>query len=297
MWTTQVISEKRKNSCDMRNRGELTFLGIGRSPRFSPNSVSRDDAILQAVAQELIRMGHSVNCVCEDDCRLQDGVDGIFNMARRRDVLKNLMLAEERGAIVLNSASALLKASRSALTSLFQQQGIPVPHTNFLLQERNWPDFPFWLKRGDACAQTVGDVRFLHDEKELETALAAFRTDDIRDLLVCEHVEGDLVKFYGVEGTDFFYYYYPTAEPGFSKFGLEQINGVPSGFSFDVENLKTYADRAARLSGLTVYGGDCIVRSDGSFLLIDFNDWPSFSPCRNDAARAIARRLVESVTR
>ena len=291
-----VTSEKRKIFCDMGTKGELTFLGIGRSPRFSPNSVSRDDAILQAVAQELGRMGHVVNCVCEDDSRLPDGADGSFNMARREDVLKRLMLAEEDGVRVLNSASALLKASRSALTSLFQQSGIPVPYTKSFSERGRRPDFPVWLKRGDACAQTAGDVRFLHDEKELEAAMAEFRSAGICDLLVCEHVEGDLVKFYGVEGTDFFYYYYPTAEPGFSKFGLEQINGVPSGFSFDVEDLKACADRSARLSGLTVYGGDCIVRSDGSFLLIDFNDWPSFSPCRDEAARAIACRLVESVT-
>lgn len=292
-----VISGRLKTFCGMVTKEELTFLGIGRSPRFSPNSVDRDAAVLQAVAQELRKMGHLVDCVSEDEYRTPDRVDGVFNMARREDVLKSMMLAEEQGVKVLNSASALLKASRTALTSLFLRSGIPVPYTKSFSEEGRNPDFPVWLKRGDACAQTAGDVRFLHDGNELEAAVAEFRSAGICDLLVCEHVEGDLVKFYGVEGTDFFYYYYPTAEPGFSKFGLEQINGVPSGFSFDVEDLKLCADRAASLSGLTVYGGDCIVRSDGSFLIIDFNDWPSFSPCRDEAARAIARRLVESVTR
>lgn len=38
-----------------------------------------------------------------------------------------------------------------------------------------------------------------------------------------------------------------------------------------------------------VYGGDCIVRPDGTFCVIDFNDWPSFSRCRGEAAEAIAR--------
>jgi hypothetical protein len=40
--------------------------------------------------------------------------------------------------------------------------------------------------------------------------------------------------------------------------------------------------------GLQVYGGDCIVTVDGAWYMIDFNDWPSFSRCREEAAEAIA---------
>lgn len=41
------------------------------------------------------------------------------------------------------------------------------------------------------------------------------------------------------------------------------------------------------LINIKVYGGDAIVQADGSFKIIDFNDWPSFSPCRQEAAKAI----------
>jgi hypothetical protein len=34
--------------------------------------------------------------------------------------------------------------------------------------------------------------------------------------------------------------------------------------------------------------------ADGSLWIIDFNDWPSFAPCREEAARAIARRVKGS---
>ncbi|MFS6554926.1 hypothetical protein VPJ68_05445, partial [Parabacteroides distasonis] len=37
-----------------------------------------------------------------------------------------------------------------------------------------------------------------------------------------------------------------------------------------------------------MYGGDAIVTADGNFVIIDFNDWPSFSRCRDEAAEAIA---------
>ena len=43
--------------------------------------------------------------------------------------------------------------------------------------------------------------------------------------------------------------------------------------------------------GLQIYGGDMIVTNDGSLYMIDFNDWPSFSRCREEAAEAIARLI------
>ena len=136
---------------------------------------------------------------------------------------------------------------------------------------------------------------FIEDAEALRRALAEFHARDIETAVVSQHAEGDLVKFYGVEGTDFFHFLYPTEGEGFSKFGLEARNGVPHHFPFDAAQLKCIADRAASVSGLTVYGGDAIVRADGSILIIDFNDWPSFSPCRRPAAKAIAQRLVKSL--
>ena len=52
--------------------------------------------------------------------------------------------------------------------------------------------------------------------------------------------------------------------------------------------MQAEAERLAEAVGIEVYGGDCIVSSDGTFCLIDFNDWPSFSRCREEAAEAIA---------
>ena len=194
---------------------------------------------------------------------------------------------------------ALLKASRAALTACFQEHDIPQPRSLCLATDS--PDvpsgisFPLWLKRGDACAQSATDVCFIEDAEALRCALAEFHARNIETAVASQHAEGDLVKFYGVEGTDFFHFLYPTEGEGFSKFGLEARNGVPHHFPFDAAQLKRFADRAASVSGLTVYGGDAIVRADGSILIIDFNDWPSFSPCRRPAAKAIAQRLVKSL--
>ncbi len=66
-----------------------------------------------------------------------------------------------------------------------------------------------------------------------------------------------------------------------------------------MDGLRSAAERASAAVGVDVYGGDCIVRADGSFCIIDFNDWPSFSRCREDAAVAIAdiveMRMAERV--
>ena len=40
------------------------------------------------------------------------------------------------------------------------------------------------------------------------------------------------------------------------------------------------------------YGGDCIVDEDGTIRIIDFNDWPSFAPCRDTAAKYIAESII-----
>jgi len=44
-----------------------------------------------------------------------------------------------------------------------------------------------------------------------------------------------------------------------------------------------------------VYGGDCIVSPDGEMRIIDFNDWPSFAPCREEASREIANRVIQMI--
>ena len=53
------------------------------------------------------------------------------------------------------------------------------------------------------------------------------------------------------------------------------------------------ADKAADMLNVPVYGGDCVVSEDGSIRIIDFNDWPSFAPCRDEAAFYIATKMIQ----
>lgn len=290
-----------------RKKTVLRILGLSRSPRFSPNSETRDAAIFSAVARELGQAGHSLTLLDERDFSASwlREVDVVFSMARERPVLAALAKAEaSRRLSVVNSAQALLRFPRAALVELLENNGIPLPRTQLLdlaseSVERIYPEdlrFPLWLKRGDGAAEVKDDVCLVRTETECLSALRAFAARRVVSIVAEEHVPGDLVKFYGVEGTDFFYCAEPAAVGGFSKFGLERYNGASAHFSFDVKSLKRQADRAARISNLSVYGGDAVVRADGTFFLIDFNDWPSFSPCRDEAAKAIASRIARAVS-
>ena len=279
----------------------MNILGISRSPQFSPNSCNRDKAIFDAVASRLQRSDNEVSVISEDFFVAVDlaEFDMVFSMARSDYVLRILADAERTTSLpVYNSALALLQTMRSRLVALLHSADIPQPSfqviepiTPFNLASLVIP-FPLWAKRGDACAQRATDVRYITNETDFLQAIADFEADGVSSVVVEEHVCGDLIKFYGVEGSDFFHFGYPVDGEGFSKFGLERYNGKPSRYEFSIATLKTVTDNAARATHLTVYGGDAIVRPDGTFVIIDFNDWPSFSACRKQAAKAIAQRIL-----
>lgn len=256
------------------------ILLIARAERFSPNSVERDAAILRAVADELKEQGHQVELCEEDALPATTTADAILSMGRNTATLRWLARLEEEGTSVVNSARAMLGINRRRLLLTARQLGVATaPFAVGPLEACPLP-YPVWWKRDDRVSQEQGDVRLIRNEAEW----ASVRASGIEEYVVEQHVKGDLVKFYSVSGTPFFHWNYPQ----FSKFGNEQANGESNGFSFDAHELKLQADRLATASGLTIFGGDAIVTPQGSTRIIDLNDWPSFSSCREEASKAIA---------
>ena len=142
------------------------------------------------------------------------------------------------------------------------------------------------MKRGDGAAQCREDVVYASNKDELALRIREMEQRGIEDYIVSAHVKGDVVKFYGVAGTGFFRCYYPM-DDGQTKFGDEVRNGISHHYPFSTYDLQHEAERLSRAVGISIYGGDCIVKADRTFCLIDFNDWPSFSRCREEAADAI----------
>ena len=66
-------------------------------------------------------------------------------------------------------------------------------------------------------------------------------------------------------------------------------------YPFDADKMQHIVTEAAAATGLTIYGGDCIVDEKGNISLIDLNDFPSFSSVRDEAAKEIADRIMNTL--
>ncbi|MCR4853340.1 MAG: hypothetical protein K5893_07105 [Prevotella sp.] len=258
---------------------------VYRAPQFSPNSVEKDKAILETVGELLRHKGDEVSYVQEEELKAEHDADLFFTMARLPETLAVLREKEAQGRVVVNSTRGVeLATCRSRIDALMRQNGIPAAP----LCTQSTGASGYWLKRGDAAAQSLNDVQFAQSWDDVVRIKKEFSERGISDVLTVEHIEGDIVKFYGVQGTSFFRCYYPT-DDGQTKFGDEARNGDAHHYGFNERQLQADADKLSLLADVKVYGGDCIVRADGSYSLIDFNDWPSFSRCRDEAAEAIAK--------
>lgn len=257
-------------------------LKVYRAERFSPNSVKNDRAIIDAVGDLLKKKGFNVAGVSEYELSANDVSDIYLTMARSDEALTVLNKKEAEGGIVINPTNGIRSCRRSTIDKLMRDNGLPAaPLTG---------EYGYWLKRGDEAAQSPKDVVFTANDSERDNAMQSFKERGITDVVVTAHVNGDVVKFYGVCGTGFFKTFY--ADDGnYSKFGDERLNGKPQHYNFNINKLRNDAERLAALVGVDVYGGDCIVRHDGTYAIIDFNDWPSFARCRDEAANAITQKV------
>jgi len=276
--------------------------GIVRGNCYSPNHVGNDAAVFNETIRHLELAGYEVTTYTEDDVLNQEVLEPvIFTMARSKEVVEKLKEYENRGAVVVNSGYGISNCTREQMTRLLVDNNIPHPrsiitptkdhHIAQRLKEEGMDNC--WIKRGDFHAIHREDVTYVRHIEEAEGILSEYALRGIPNAVINEHLVGDLVKFYGVAGSDFFYWFYPF-NMNHSKFGHEQINGKATGIAFSVEDMHAICERSAQVLKVKIYGGDCIISPEGEIRIIDFNDWPSFAPCRDQAAPHIARCIIES---
>ena len=263
---------------------------IQRAACYSPNSEEKDLAILQEVGcffddVKIIGEGDFVEnfsiynqLISAESLGAVNAYYQIISMARSPKALDCLEQLEQRGIRVLNPSVGIRACQRSNVEKVMRENHLPLPPDE--------GDDGYWVKRADAAAQSKEDVYFCHDWAEVEKIKSTFMQRGITDVVTQAHVKGDVVKFYGVEGTGFFRYYY-SGDDTETKFGDEERNGKPQYYPFSSSDLQTDAEKLACLLQTPIYGGDAIIQEDGSYVIIDFNDFPSFSKCRKEAAKAI----------
>lgn len=274
----------------------LKIVGIRRGTQYSPNHIGNDSAIFNLVAEHLMKSGYEIAEYLEQDFLEASSFDAeiIFNMVRDKKSVKKLQQLEDEGMLVINSGYGIENCTREKMTRLLVSNHIPHPHS--IIVDTNKPlsvesekiCSSCWIKRGDFHAIHREDVSYARNIEETESILNEYAMRGIQTAVINEHLVGDLIKFYGVAGTGFFYWFYPE-EHSHSKFGWEVINGKAVGNKFDVSYLKEICNQAAKILNIYIYGGDCVVDSKGNIKIIDFNDWPSFAPCRTEAAYYIAQ--------
>jgi hypothetical protein len=268
----------------------MRALGIYREAEFSPGKVEHDAAILDAVLAELKRHGVEISVMSAarfvDDP--QAGADLVLAMCQGERALGRLVALEHQGAIAVNAALSIRNCYRDLLCAGLVHAGVPVP-TGALVRTGSRPpdltplgvldlDAPMFVKRGDLHALAPDDVQRVESRGALRSALSGMAERGVSIAYVQQAVEGRVVKFYGVSGGE---YFAALDEDGGAK-------SIPDHLRLE---LARSAAAAATTLGLETWGGDAVI--DGErFMMIDFNDWPSFSRVREAAARAIARRCL-----
>lgn len=273
-----------------------------RAGAYSPNHIGNDAAIFNAAADQLRKRGCEVSVYSEEQFRNADiEEDIVLNMCREQDSIRKLISLEEKDKLVINSGYGIENCTRERMTRMLVGNGIPYPESIIVnTNEDVRPELEraafgaCWIKRGDFHAMHKEDVSYCRHIEEAQEVLHEYFYRGIGRAVINRHLVGDLVKFYGVSSQPFFHWFYPFDE-GHSKYGYEAVNGRSTGFTFDVGNLKSMCQRAADIMEVKIYGGDCIVSEDGTIRIIDFNDWPSFAPCRAEAAPAIAKCVLKAI--
>jgi hypothetical protein len=269
------------------------LVAIYRSPSYSPQQHRvNDTAILDATVARLQSAGwHAIKTT---EREVEQGrlpaAELYLNMCQGSLAAEQLMPLESDGIVVVNRPSSALNCHRYRLVRRLSRSTLPFPRT--LIHASSAPLPPadqlralspdhqkVWIKRGDVHAERVEDVVATSLE-EVAAALGAFTARGIPWVALQEHVPGPVVKFYGVTDGRFFNWY--GSETGFAG-ERPQV---------DENRLKALAFEAAAILGLEVFGGDVAFPEPDRPVLIDINDWPSFAPFRDDAARAIAAYIT-----
>ncbi len=297
------ISGKLKNSFKIHKpMAEIKIAGVMRAGAYSPNHIGNDAAIFNAVAEQLRKRGCEVRIYSEDQFRETDlEEDIILNMCREQSSIEKLQDLEEKGCLVINSGFGIENCTRERMTRMLLGNGIPYPDSLIVntnedirseLEKKGFNGC--WIKRGDFHAMHKEDVSYCRHPQEAQEMLHEYFYRGIKRAVINRHLVGDLIKFYGVSGQPFFYWFYPFDE-GHSKYGYEAVNGKSQGIEFSLDYLKEICQKASDIMDVKIYGGDCIVDADGSIRIIDFNDWPSFAPCRDLAAPYISKCVLKSI--
>jgi len=266
-------------------------LGIFRERAHSPGRETDDAEILRLTGKRLeargwevlLREADALNGLAEPAPRF------VFLMCERLDALEHLRRWEAAGVPHVNSPAAVLNTYRERMVAQLAEAGVPFIASRLVSTAVPAPavETPVWVKRGDVHNTQAGDVVRADTAAEVAAALSGLAARGIPRAVVQPHVDGDLVKFYGIGAGRG-----PGGAPPWFRWFHHRDQQLAE-HRFDADALGALVRRAAAALGLEVWGGDAIVTAGGGLTLLDVNAWPSFALYRDEASAAIAGHLAE----
>jgi hypothetical protein len=255
--------------------------GVFREREHSPGRETDDAEILRLTAKHLEARGFQVFLKTPEDVSvaIDPRPSGVFLMCERIGVLTLLEAWHRRGIRQVNRPGAVLNTYRERMIARLAAAGVPFIASRVVETRDPGPvgTAPGWVKRADVHNTQAGDVVLAEDAAGVGEALRALAARGMPRAVLQPHVEGDLIKFYGVG-------------PGWFRCFYHRDQRV-AGHPFDQEGLARLVRAAAAALGLEVYGGDAIATPSG-LTLLDMNAWPSFALYRDEAAAEIAAHLA-----
>lgn len=282
---------------------DTKIAAILRAGAYSPNHIGNDAAIINLTCEQLRKRGCQVKTYSEEQLiagAVKEPI--VIHMCRDQRSFPILQSMEDAGMLVINSGYGVENCTRERLTRILLGSGIPYPeslivNTNQTVTEQmeRIGMERAWIKRGDTYAMHKEDVTYVRHPEEAQEVLQEYFLRGIKRAVINRHLDGDQVKFYGVRETDYFYCFYPF-EKTYSSKGDDKAPRRGGGEArFDIEKFRDACNRAADILDIRIYGGDAIIDPEGNFSIIDFNDWPSFAPCRVEASGVIARAILAEI--
>lgn len=289
------------------------ILAISRDLVYSPNCEKKDSAIWNDVLDGLKVRGWTVDETSEEEFvkmnekECKNRYSKIVHMARH---MRSLMRIEKLNIPAFNKAHSVRMVAKSREMTLMrlQQNGVPIPawwafdpeeDEMFVCDSHLQALLPGWVKAMREDGSKPQDVSYVQTPLEADTLILQLSAQHVPDIVVMQHVEGDLIKCYVVldknpdEDVRLFRWFRPQ-EIGYSKFGeAESHNTPPSGKKIDESILIQLAKSIGKVLDLQVFGFDAIIKAEDNIIVIDVNDWPSFSCCREEAANAIVSVITQ----
>ena len=186
----------------------MNVLGIYREEIFSPGKVEADKEIMDKALMELGKLGLDFKAIHPESLSQNFEADIVLNMAQSEEVLSQLQLWENNGMKIINSVRSIRNCYRKKMISILKENQLTIPKSwvyNLEMIEREMFEIyslgwigSYWLKRGDFHAIDSKDVIKVNSFEEMEKGIAYFREKGIDEIVIQEHVDGDVIKFYGV---------------------------------------------------------------------------------------------------